>query len=118
VDGKYFTHAPTLAWSPSVNSPNGKLLLIGQILQNADGSVAADNGRTIFVNTEGSFRNWYEIAAPVAVNNPYNNYCPNYSSPLVPSADGNRVLRLASDYDGGVCKTYYGTGASHPKPGA
>lgn len=107
VDGKYFTHAPTLAMAP-----NGKLLLIGQILQNADGSVAADNGRTIFANTEGSNGNWYELPAPVAVNNPYNNYCPNYSSPMVPSADGNTVLELATDYDGTVCKAYYATGSA------
>jgi hypothetical protein len=112
VDGKYFTHAPTIAWAPSAGSANGKLLLIGQILQNADGSVAADNGRTVLVNTEGASGNWYEIPAPVAVNNPYNNYCPNYSSPLVPSADGSRVLQLASDYDGGVCKTYFATGSA------
>jgi hypothetical protein len=112
VDGKYFTHTPTIAWAPSASNPNGKLLLIGQILQNANGSVAADNGRTILVNTEGSHGNWYEIAAPVAVNDPYNNYCPNYSSPLVPSADGNRVLELASDYDGGICKTYFATGSA------
>lgn len=112
VDGKYFTHAPTLAWAPSTGSSNGKLLLIGQILQNANGSVAADNGRTVLVNTEGAAGNWYEIPSPVAVNNPYNNYCPNYSSPVVPSSDGSRVLQLASDYDGGVCKTYYATGSA------
>jgi hypothetical protein len=112
VDGQYFTHAPTIAWAQNAGSPNGKLLLIGQILQNADGSVAADNGRTIFVNTEGSHGYWYEIPAPVAVNNPNNNFCPNYSSPLVPSADGTRVLELATDWDGTVCKTYYATGSA------
>ncbi|GAA1617897.1 hypothetical protein GCM10009744_00580 [Kribbella alba] len=112
VDGKYFTHAPTIAWAPSAGSPNGKLLLIGQILQNANGSVAADNGRTILVNTEWSNGYWYEIASPVTVNNPYNNYCPNYSSPMVPSADGYQVLQLATDYDGGVCKTYFATGSA------
>ncbi|GAA3131872.1 hypothetical protein JOF29_005299 [Kribbella aluminosa] len=105
VDGKYFTHAPTIALAP-----NGKLLLIGQILQNADGSVAADNGRAIFANVGTANGDWYELPAPVAVNNPYNNYCPNYSSPLVVSPDGTSVLELATDYDGPACKTYFATG--------
>lgn len=112
VDGKYFTHTPTLAWAPSEGNSSGKLLLVGQILQNANGSVAADNGRTVLVNTEGAHGNWYEIPAPVAVNNPFNNYCPNYSTPLSPSADGARVLEIATDYDGPVCKAYYATGSA------
>ncbi|MBM7786876.1 RICIN domain-containing protein [Tenggerimyces flavus] len=112
VDGKYFTHTPTLAWAPSVGNSSGKLLLVGQILQNANGSVAADNGRTVLVNTEGAHGNWYEIPAPVAVTNPYNNFCPNYSSPLLPSADGARVLEIATDYDGPVCKPYYATASA------
>ncbi|HZX08837.1 sialidase family protein [Kribbella sp.] len=107
IDGRYFTHAPTIALAP-----NGKLLLVGQILQNADGSVAAGNGRTIFANTGGGNGYWYELPAPVAVTNPYNNYCPNYSSPMVVSPDGRSVLELASDYDGTVCKTYFGTGSA------
>jgi hypothetical protein len=105
ANGRYFTHAPTIALAP-----NGKLLLIGQILQNTDGSVAAGNGRTIFANTEGSTGKWQELPAPVAVTNPYNNYCPNYSSPMVVSPDGKTVLELATDYDGTVCKTYYASG--------
>ncbi|TDW90034.1 hypothetical protein EV137_3839 [Kribbella pratensis] len=105
ADGRYFTHAPTIALAP-----NGKLLLIGQILQNADGSVAEGNGRTILANTTGTSGYWSELAAPVAVDNPYNNYCPNYSSPMVVSPDGSTVLELASDYDGPTCKTYFATG--------
>jgi hypothetical protein len=101
ADGKYFTHAPTIALAP-----NGSLLLVGQIFQNADGSVAAGNGRTILTNRNGD---WSELPAPVAVNNPYNNYCPNYSSPMVVSPDGANVLELATDYDGTVCKTYFAT---------
>ncbi|TCO19174.1 hypothetical protein EV652_114154 [Kribbella steppae] len=103
ADGKYFTHAPTLAVAP-----NGNLLVVGQILQNPDGSVAAGNGRTLFVKSGNG--TWRTIPAPVAVTNPYNNYCPNYSSPLLVSPDSKRVLELASDYDAGVCKTYYATG--------
>ena len=49
----------------------------------------------------------------IAVTNPYNNYCPNYSSPLLVSPDSKRVLELASDYDGTICKTYYATGKAY-----
>jgi hypothetical protein len=103
ADGKYFTHAPTLAVAP-----NGNLLVVGQILQNRDGSVAAGNGKTLFVKSGNGA--WRPIPAPVAVTAPYNNYCPNYSSPLLVSPDSKRVLELASDYDNGICKTYYATG--------
>ncbi|GAB2665049.1 sialidase family protein [Kribbella swartbergensis] len=103
ANGRYFTHAPTITVAP-----NGNQLLIGQILQNADGSVAAGNGKTIFIRSANGA--WRELPAPVEVDNPYNNYCPNYSSSLVVSPDSRRVLELASDYDAGVCKTYYATG--------
>jgi hypothetical protein len=43
--------------------------------------------------------------------NPDRDFCPNYSSPLLPSADGTRLLEIASDWDGDVCKPYYATGA-------
>ncbi len=106
LDGKYFAHAPTVA------VVGNKLLLIGQILLNGNGSVAADNGRTILANTEGSFGFWYELEAPVQVPNPVNHYCPNYSSPLVGSADGTKVLQLASDFSNGDCQTFFATGSA------
>ncbi|MDT0341514.1 sialidase family protein [Streptomyces litchfieldiae] len=97
VDGRYFRATPTIAWAPSPESGgNGRILLIGQMLLNRDGTPAADNGRTILVNTENGTGPWYDIEAPVAVDNPVPNYCPNYSSPLLPSADGRRVLQIAT----------------------
>ncbi|WND33067.1 RICIN domain-containing protein [Streptomyces sp. BB1-1-1] len=111
VDGKYFRAAPTIAWAPAPDgAPNGRLLLIGQRLLNRDGTPAADSGRTILVNTENGSGPWYEIESPVAVPNPEVNYCQNYSSPLLPSADGRRVLQIATDFDGTTCRAYYGTG--------
>lgn len=113
ADGKYFTHTPTIAWSANEGRRDGKLLLIGQILQNADGSVADGNGRTILVNSDNGTGPWYEIAAPVEVPNPYNNFCPNYSSPLLPSEDGRKVLEIASAWaSDGECKAYFDTGSS------
>ncbi|MFJ2214016.1 RICIN domain-containing protein [Streptomyces sp. NPDC101062] len=110
VDGKYFRAAPTVAWAPAPDGgPNGRLLLIGQQLLNRDGTPAADSGRTILANTENGTGPWYEIESPVRVANPTANYCQNYSSPLLPSADGRQVLEIATDWDGTVCKPYYAT---------
>ncbi|MGC9405221.1 sialidase family protein [Streptomyces sp. DZ1-3] len=112
ADGKYFRAAPTVAWAPSPDgAPNGRLLLIGQRLLNRDGTPAAGSGRTILANTENGSGPWYEIQAPVSVPAPEVNYCQNYSSPLLPSADGRRVLEIATDWDGSVCRPYFATGA-------
>ncbi|MFF5563993.1 RICIN domain-containing protein [Streptomyces sp. NPDC012623] len=111
VDGKYFRAAPTVAWAPAPDGgANGRLLLIGQMLLNRDGTPAAESGRTILANTENGTGPWYEIESPVRVTSPSANYCQNYSSPLLPSADGRQVLQIATDWDGSVCKPYYATG--------
>ncbi|WP_394436577.1 sialidase family protein [Streptomyces sp. SGAir0957] len=110
-DGKYFKHAPTVAWAPLSGSATGRLFLIGQVMHNKDDSVAAGSGRTVWVNDNGGAGAWREIAAPVAVSSTTVDYCPNYSSALLPSADGRSLLEIATDYDGTVCKPYYATGS-------
>ncbi|MFJ8085590.1 RICIN domain-containing protein [Streptomyces sp. NPDC096205] len=112
VDGKYFRAAPTIAWAPAPGGgPNGRILLIGQRLLNRDGTPAADSGRTILANTENGSGPWYEIPSPVTVPEPGVNYCQNYSSPLLPSVDGTRVLQVATDFDGTVCRAWFGSGS-------
>ena len=110
VTGRYFTHTPTLAVVPRPGRPP-RLVLVGQLLQEPDGALAAGNGATLMVNDDGGRGPWREIAAPVAVPDAFNNYCPNYSSTLVPSLDGRSILEIATDYaDDGVCKAYFATG--------
>ncbi|GAA1132750.1 exo-alpha-sialidase [Streptomyces javensis] len=110
ADGKYFRHAPTLAWAPEEGNPQGKLLLVGQAMYNADGGRAEGSGRTVWTNSNGGDGAWKEISAPVAVKSDKVDYCPNYSSSLLPSADGHQLLEIANDYDGGVCRPYHATG--------
>ncbi|WP_344288567.1 sialidase family protein [Streptomyces synnematoformans] len=112
ADGKYFKHAPNLAWGPEPGNPDGRLYLVGQVLHNADDSRAAGSGRTVWTNSDNGNGAWQEIAAPVAVESQTVDYCPNYSSALLPSADGGRLLEIATDYEGPVCKPYYATGAT------
>jgi hypothetical protein len=99
ADGQYFEHAPANIWSPSPLSPNGVILVVGQVLHNADGSVAPQNGKVLFMNAllDGSGP-WSMIEAPVEVPHSYDNPCPNYSSALLPVQDGAALLELASDY--------------------
>lgn len=107
--GRYFAHAATVSRVDD-GSRDGALLLVGQLLREADGSLAAGNGKTVFVqrNRRG---HWTEIPAPVEVPDAYNNFCPNYSSSLVPLAGGRTFVELASDYaEDGICKTYFATG--------
>jgi hypothetical protein len=117
--GQYLEHAPLNAWSPSPLSGNGAILLSGQVMYEANGTVSPSNGQVLFVNlgTDGVGA-WYTIAAPVQVPNAYDNYCPNYSSALLPASDGSNILELASAYNAnGVCLTYYGSEAWNRLPG-
>jgi hypothetical protein len=107
ADGTYFAHTPNITWAPT-SSANGRLYLVGQILDNPDGTTAAGNGHTVLYSDHGPAGPWNAIAAPVAVPEPYDNYCPNYSSPLLTTNSG--LLEIATAYDtDGVCKAYYGS---------
>jgi hypothetical protein len=110
VDGKYFQHAPTLMWS-GTPSQFGRFFLIGQVTLNADGSVAAENGNFVMANAEDGSLPWYGLPAPAPVSPaPYDNFCPNYSSPLVALDNGTVALELSSRWDGTVCRTYFARG--------
>jgi frataxin-like iron-binding protein CyaY len=100
ASGQYFRHAPTNVWSPSVLGINGALLLVGQQMFDSTGAVDPNGGSQMFVNlsSDGSGP-WYTIAAPVKVPNPADNYCPNYSTALLPAADGSSIFELASGYN-------------------
>jgi hypothetical protein len=109
--GQFFTHAPTVAWLAN-GTAAGRLVLVGQQFREANGALATTSGRTVLVNTENGTGRWFAIDAPVAVPNPDGSYCPNYSSPLLPSTDGSRLLEIATDYVGSVCQPFYATGSS------
>lgn len=107
--GRYFTHAPTVAITPG-----GTVLVVGQQLRNADGSIAPGSGSTVLTNSNVGAGPWREIAAPVKVEDPANHPCPNYSSaltPLSPIGEEPMFLEIATRIDpDGVCRAYYGTG--------
>lgn len=101
--GQYFEHAPANIFDPA----SGQILLVGQVLYEADGSVSAQNGRLLFTRSlfDGT-KAWGTRPAPVAVPTAYDNYCPNYSSALMPVQGG--LLELATDYDAAhQCTSYF-----------
>ena len=110
TEGHHFAHAPTVAWAPQKGSPNGQVLAIGQmLLNNTDNAVAAANGRVYMVNTQNGQGPWTEVPAPVPVPEAKDNPCPNYSSQLLPGADGLTVLEVALKFEGDKCHAFYQT---------
>ncbi|HEX5118949.1 MAG TPA: exo-alpha-sialidase [Pseudonocardiaceae bacterium] len=112
VDGKYLRHTPFPVWTPGPG-PNGTILLIGEMVVNADGGIAPENGKTLVANGNLGRGPWYEIPAPIAVTGVNNTGCKNFSPALVPSADGTSLLEVDTDLDHGVCKTYYASEPLH-----
>lgn len=107
--GRYPRHTPTIAWSPKTGS-GGSILLISEMLVEADGTLSAGNGGTILVNDPEADDPWEEFPAPIPVTGVNNEGCRNFSPSLLPSRDGRTVLELTTDLDNGVCKTFVATG--------
>lgn len=97
------TYLPTIALSP-IPEGGTTIVLVDQELHNANGSSAAGNGATLLVNTEHGTGVWYEVDAPVHTLQepaaPQDGFCPNYSSALLPSAEGKSLLELATNFVG------------------
>ena len=108
ASGNYFQHAQTIALFPG--GPNGvRLVMVGQIYTNAKGEPQPGNGGMLLANDNLGSGNWYELPAPVHISGVYNNFCPNYSSTLLPVDGGRNVLEIATEYYNG-CKAYYAKG--------
>ena len=110
--GHYFAHAPVVAVMPG--GATGGLLLVGQLLEDAGERQVAGSGGTLMSTAGHGEGPWVELPAPLKVTTVYDNYCPNYSSSLLPSPDGARVLIIATAYVGPVCAAFQGCGSAHP----
>lgn len=109
--GRTLRSAPFLAWAPGEG--DGTLVLAAQMLYDADGREAPGNSRTLLVRPASSCGSWREVPAPVAVP-AFVHWCPNYSSALLPSQDGRRVLEIATDWQNGTCVAYVAAGSLTP----
>ncbi len=103
--GEYLAHAPTVTVS------GDRLLVVGQMVYQADGAVSPLNGRVV-LERRGAGGAWQPIAAPVPVPDAYDNYCPNYASMLIPRNHGRALMMIASAYDAQHrCRAFIGKGA-------
>ena len=106
-EGEYFAHAPANFF---VSNDGGSLLVIGQMLMKSNGTVdTRNNGHTIFRTTSLDGQGaWTAMESPLDIPRSFDNYCPNYSTALLPSRDGLSLLELASDYDASnKCVSYF-----------
>lgn len=108
ANGNHFQHAQTIALFPG--GPNGvRLVMVGQIYTNARGVPQDKNGRVLLANDNFGSGNWYELPAPLHITGIYDNFCPNYSSTLLPVDDGKNVVQISTEFDKG-CKAYFAKG--------
>ncbi|KAB2371853.1 RICIN domain-containing protein [Actinomadura montaniterrae] len=128
ADGKQLSHSPTIAWAPG-GGPNGRILLVARLVARPaagdstpdDGpleTLRPETGSTIFANTSNGVGAWYELDSPVTITgfddtDARYTTCQNYSSPLLPSSDGSRVLQMSTDFDGTNCRAYFATGSTY-----
>lgn len=126
--GRYFQHAPRNIWfaTPQRNeeagfgqSKTGALVVIGQVLHEANNSVSRQDGEILFKNSsEDGSGEWMSAPAPVkvpeAAAETYN-VCQNYSSSLLAVRRGTGLLELASDRNAqGICASFYAAEPFHP----
>ncbi len=109
--GQYLAHTPANFFLPQT----GELLVVSQMVYEKDGTVSPQNGKLLlFQKPATGAANpgagaWLTRPAPVEVPGAYDNYCPNYSSALLPVRSG--LLELASAYDGSQqCTSYFAIG--------
>lgn len=110
--GEYLGHAPNNHYMP-----DGHILLAGQMVFDADGKVSKDNGKVVLVsNPKNPLKPWTTTPAPVPVPGAFDNPCPNYSSAMLPTADGKSFIELASDFGAGHrCRVFEGILPLPPK---
>lgn len=112
VAGARFSSAPTVAWSPD-GGPEGTVLVIGRVLNGANGLAAPGNGSTVLASVHGPDGPWHEVPAPVRTAAAWDSLPVNYSSPLLPLGD-DLLLGVAADREGSTIVVQWGIVAMAP----
>jgi hypothetical protein len=109
IQGAHLEHAPTIAWAPD-RGMFGRLILAGQVLIQRNGEISSTSGNVLLANDRRGAGTWTEVSSPLVTPVPARDACSNYSSALLPSADGSRLLEISTRYDAdNVCRGYYAT---------
>src|SRR5699024_11425018 len=76
------------------------------------GELSEHNGQVVLRarnrSLEGRIR-WVVETAPVPVQDPWDNYCPNYSPTFVRTDSGHLLEITTAPTDEGVCRPWYGS---------
>ena len=107
VDGTEPRHTPVLTVDD-----DGSVILGAQMHYRQDGEVADSNGRSILRTRSRSLTGrvrWVLEPAPVPVEDPWNNYCPNYSPTFVRTGTGHLLEITSAPSEDGVCRPWYGS---------
>ncbi|MBP2380860.1 sialidase family protein [Brachybacterium sacelli] len=107
ADGTEPRHTPTLTIDE-----DGSVLLGSQMHYTADGAVATDNGQVVLRTHDRSLQgkvHWVTEPAPVPVEDPWNNYCPNYSPTFVRTGTGHLLEITSAPTQDDVCRPWYGS---------
>lgn len=93
--GNHFSHAPTVTWIDN-GTPNGELLVAGQVLRDGNNNNSPNNGSVYMVNSTNGNGLWAERVAPIFSPSDGTNPCSAYSTQFVSRSGGTEVVQLAN----------------------
>ncbi len=98
AEGYQLTNGPYITWTPA-GGDEGTALVSGKTLRDSDGRQAPGSGRTLLVTTDLSeFDSWTTVSAPLEFEDAIDvdHETVGWTTPLLPSRDDERLLRLTS----------------------
>ncbi len=111
-DGAYFVSAPGITFVPN-GANGGRLVVSGMYVR---GTTKTKSGQLVMETDDlTGNKGWVDRPAPVNVTIPEPfRPCANYSSTLLPSANGTALLEVAGAELDGVCQAYFAAAKSTP----
>lgn len=111
-DGAQLTNGPYVTWTPK-GGESGTVIVSAKTLRDEDGEQAAGSGEVLLATTDlDEFASWTRIDAPLhyADEIETGQRSVAWTTPLLPSPDGERLLQMTSTYvDDDRCEIRYAT---------
>lgn len=107
ADGTEPRHTPTL-----LVDEDGSVLLGSQMHYMADGELSPLNGQVVLRTNSRSLQGrirWVTEPAPVPVEDPWDNYCPNYSPTFVRTKTGHLLEITTAPGEDELCRAWFGS---------
>lgn len=95
IAGHHLSHAPTVNWIND-GTPNGTLVVAGQVLRNSNNSNATMNGKAFMVNKNLGNGLWQEMQTPLFTPSDGKSPCTNYSTQLIAGKNPGEIIQLAN----------------------